>query len=435
MLEPLLRRYPLGDPLLTSMNFRGEMPIRSTNASKLLVVRRCIIDFADRFLGELAIQEEHVAADPNARTYRVLLGQPGIGKTMSLNYLVFRLLNAQRSVVILKNYDKYTTVHVFHLDKNTVHVTQWDALSPIDVINCLMRAYDETQPTPPQRPVVLQDGCQIDETLPQTFDCVLSSSPRESNWYSSCKQSNGRTYYIPTWNAAEMELANQHKLFGYDALPDEVLATRLEWGGGSVRRVFRGGDINEETEALESIVREVLVPFIRSGCNLYDLFTFKKDESHRIIKVEPKPGTYHRECIRLPLSGTVARLMCEEATKAQQHQMLNWLRTSQGVYPELSGDAFEHVAHAWLVAFPRASLAALNTLRCLTAGPPQPRAPYPTLFPHINVQQFVTNYQLQRVNLMERWRAPHWRRVITTCPHGHPPILWWTRGCCIPMGH
>ena len=76
------------DPLLTSMDFRGEMPIRSTNASKLPVVRRCIIDFADRFLGELATQDENLPANPNARTYRVLLGQPGIGKTMSLNYLV-----------------------------------------------------------------------------------------------------------------------------------------------------------------------------------------------------------------------------------------------------------------------------------------------------------------------------------------------------------
>ena len=33
-----------------------------------------------------------------------------------------------------------------------------------------------------------------------------------------------------------MELANTHKLFLEDALPDNVLKMRMEWAGGSVRK-------------------------------------------------------------------------------------------------------------------------------------------------------------------------------------------------------
>ena len=201
------------------------------------------------------------AADNSAHymkacTYMVLLGHPGIGKSMAVNYLVHRLLKVGRSVVVLKNTGGATSVHVFNCANETVDVTKWNALSPIPILSCLLDAHDETQPPPQQRPVVLQDGHQIDHYLPRKFDCVLSCSPKKSNWHESCKQCIGRTYYIPTWSSGEMKLANTHKLFLEDELPAKVLETRMEWAGGIVRNVFRKGDVSAVTNELVRVTTE-----------------------------------------------------------------------------------------------------------------------------------------------------------------------------------
>ena len=151
------------------------------------MLRPCIKDFTAVFLHKLDRQNEsslriqctskndEFAADINARhkkacTYMVLLGHPGIGKSMALNFLVHNLLKVGRSVVVLKNNVGATSVHVFNCADETVDVTKWNALPLSDpVVKCLMDAHDETQPPPQQHPVVLQDGHQIEYYLPSPF--------------------------------------------------------------------------------------------------------------------------------------------------------------------------------------------------------------------------------------------------------------------------
>ena len=101
--------------VLTTMKFSGGMPIDAASATDLQVVRPCIQAFTDFFLHNLDVQNKAFAADNSAHhmkacTYMVLLGHPGIGKSMAVNYLVHRLLKVGRSVVVLKNTGGATSV-------------------------------------------------------------------------------------------------------------------------------------------------------------------------------------------------------------------------------------------------------------------------------------------------------------------------------------
>ena len=132
---------PRTDPtVLTTMKFSGGMPIIAASAKDRIVLRRCIKDFTDVFMKNLDLQNKNFAADNNphhkdACTYMVLLGHPGIGKSMALNFLVHNLLKVGRSVVVLKNNVGATSVHVFNCADETVDVTKWNALSiPIPVV-------------------------------------------------------------------------------------------------------------------------------------------------------------------------------------------------------------------------------------------------------------------------------------------------------------
>ena len=153
---------PRTDPtVLTTMKFSGGMPIHSckcngpprcsAHASMTSPTFSCIN--LDRQNEKFAAhsnarrKNDEFTADINARlkkacTYMVLLGHPGIGKSMALNFLVHNLLKVGRSVVVLKNNVGATSVHVFNCADETVEVTMWDALSiPVPVLNCLMGAH------------------------------------------------------------------------------------------------------------------------------------------------------------------------------------------------------------------------------------------------------------------------------------------------------
>ena len=193
----------------------------------------------------------------------------------------------------------------------------------------------------------------------------------------------------------------------------------MEWAGGSVRKVFcksesqAASDVQKVTQDLEDNARGALKKFIQSCPNISSSFELTGAESHRIIRVEPAEKTDHRQCIALPLSVTVTNLMCEEAAKARHHQILDWLRKMQVHCPDLSGDIFENVAHAWLVTFTKASFVALNTLTCLNPG-----AQSQKLFCKEDVNPLDDTYHLKRVDLTGPAGAP--KCVDVTGPAGAP---------------
>jgi len=165
-----------------------------------LLVRKAYVEMYDILLNVQEDRLKYIQKSeriPNWKKFILILGQPGIGKTWFLSYvLVRRLLEGKPTVFQLAKFDSASKSNSTHclLDENGVR--QIDSASIDKLRNPDIWVLADQKPVGAPR---LAGG--------RNWLVVVTSSPRESNYHYLVKEYGPRTFYLPTWDWEEVVAA------------------------------------------------------------------------------------------------------------------------------------------------------------------------------------------------------------------------------------
>ena len=134
---------------------------------------------------------------PNWSKIILVLGQPGIGTTWFLTYvLVRRLMEGKPTIFQLADFDLDAHTEPIHylIDKNGVRHMDSPSFSEMDNPDIWVLADRK----PLRQPRFAED---------HNWLVVVTSSPREDNYYYICKEYSPVKYYLPVWDWEEVVAA------------------------------------------------------------------------------------------------------------------------------------------------------------------------------------------------------------------------------------
>ena len=170
------------------------------------------------------------------KTITVVVGTPGIGKSVFAVYELYRALKESKRVVF--QHAVSGTTYVFQ-PGSVVNVSLVPALDDIDD-EATLHFYDA--------------GTRISERMfILKAQLVVFSSPGNSQ-FADLRKSNARFFHMPAWSLQELKLASQ--LDDYNTLKEETIEERFTVFGGSARFVLEV-DATTNTENVALLETEI----------------------------------------------------------------------------------------------------------------------------------------------------------------------------------
>ncbi|GJJ11336.1 hypothetical protein Clacol_005568 [Clathrus columnatus] len=213
---------------------------------------------------------EHISSSSNSESF-LLLGQPGIGKTIYLTYhLVQRLLAAQATIFSFNPYDRY----LFH--QSGVYDISGHPL------RTLWRTNPKLNEGPPLVLVDFNAGqTQSDLSVFGSNPILAASSPNRACYKTWLKESGAVTYVMKTWEWNEVFQAQKLIPSKYNYETDELRDCFLKYGG-CARHLLKETPATMDSQITTAIKR---CPDIRKLVGRQD--SIPEEESSTLIRVEP----------------------------------------------------------------------------------------------------------------------------------------------------
>ncbi|KAL5526986.1 SQS1_4 [Sanghuangporus sanghuang] len=281
--------------------------------------------------------DSFLASADKSKTSRVLLiGQPGIGKTVYLTYcLLKRLSSGKRTIVSWSDTSRYLFQDdgAFWIPFKTIAAAGLKVTDDRDRDALILYDLNNNQPRPYEM---------------RNWHIVVASSPKNSRWKEWEKETQPETYIMKTWGWEEMYISRGMAVTNRS--DDEWRKAFLKYGG-SARHLLA----MKETTLSSKTTRAI------RQANAKDLFKptdveFKDDVSSFLVEInpmrDPQSARYDRS---IPsgsiISQAILELIIEQAEieiASEMQRSYETLMRHQGTRTA-AGLLFEGAGHRWLL--------------------------------------------------------------------------------------
>ena len=249
---------------------------------------------------------------------QVVVGSPGIGKSMYLAYVAYRLLKNDKNVVIVF----HNPYHMYRLDRTGCAPT--NDLDPVLERESTWYLVDGQQPAQVRCPTVLS-----------------ASSP---DILRRIVKAGGIEFYMPPWSWDEIQMAQKHI---FSDVPDAVVQRRFVRWGGVVRYVLQFARVESTDEKLDNALHDLgpraaeLMRSLRSKGGVNEL-------PHLLFHLIPSAN--YLSCTVACASDYVADKLVEAAAQFGRWNLSSFLTWSakDGFVAAARGMLFESWAHSQL---------------------------------------------------------------------------------------
>jgi hypothetical protein len=274
--------------------------------SKLIVIRTAYKDIAKTIL------------DSDDKTNFLICGNPGIGKSLFLYYLMARLKSLNEPVIFHSQF----TPKVYLFLPGEVKV--YDSIDPL-VDDYLMKKNVW---------YLVDTGKDFKANKAKT---VFVSSPKRSHYSEYVKSENHRTLYMPVWEHDELELCRS---LLYSNIDQNKFEERLAKLGGIPRLIFEN-DLDPSVIVTDALTRTSLENCTRAVGEIYS----NDNVSHVILQLVPTADYIGFKVMYL--SVYIAEQVASRYAQANKGGLITFLLASDDLpnYGNLRGYVFEGYCH------------------------------------------------------------------------------------------
>ncbi|KAL5480221.1 SQS1_1 [Sanghuangporus weigelae] len=280
--------------------------------------------------------DSFLASDKSKAPRVLLIGQPGIGKTVYLTYcLLKRLSSGKRTIVSWSDTSRYLFQDngAFWIPNKIIAAAGLKVTDDRDGDALILYDLNNNQPKPYEM---------------RNWHIVVASSPKNSRWKEWEKETQAQTYIMKTWGWEEMYISRDMAVT--DRSDDGWRKAFLKYGG-SARHLLAMKETTLSLKTTQAIRR----------AKAKDLFNptdveFKDDVSSFLVEINPMTDPQSAQCDRSIPSGSIIsqailELIIEQAEieiASEMKRSYETLMRHQGTRTA-AGLLFEGVGHRWLL--------------------------------------------------------------------------------------